>query len=322
MQAIIAPRYGSADVLQLKDVAKPAPQPDQVLIKVQAVALNSADVRLLAADPFLVRIKFGLTKPKVSIFGADIAGRVEAVGSHITQFKPGDEVFGDLALCGFGGLAEYVCAPEQMLALKPARLSFAQTAAVPMAGITALQGLRNQGKLQPGQKVAINGASGGVGTFAIQLAKAFGAHVTAICSSRNLEQARSLGADQVIDYTKADFTQNGQRYDLIVAVNGYHPLRAYKRALAEHGSYVMIGGRNAQLFQGLLLGPLMSLASNKKMGSLHAQSNQQDLNTLKDLIEAGKVMPLIDRQYALAEAVEAFRYVQAGHARGKVVITL
>jgi NADPH:quinone reductase-like Zn-dependent oxidoreductase len=264
----------------------------------------------------------GLLKPKNTILGADIAGRVEAVGSNVKQFQPGDEVFGDISAQGSGGFAEYASVPENLLALKPANLSFEEAAAVPMAAVTALQGLRDQGQIQPGLKVLINGASGGVGTFAVQIARSFGAEVTAVCSTRNLDQARSLGADHVIDYTKEDFTQSGQQYDLILAVNGYHPLSAYQRALTPKGIYVMAGGSTAQIFQALLMGPWMSKTGGKKMGAVTAKPNQKDLVLLKELLEAGKVVPVIDRRYPLSETAEALRYLGAGHARGKVVITV
>jgi NADPH:quinone reductase-like Zn-dependent oxidoreductase len=262
----------------------------------------------------------GLLKPKNTILGADIAGRVEAVGRHIKQFQPGDEVFGDIAGRGSGGFAEYACARESALALKPANLSFEEAAAVPMAAVTALQGLRDKGQIQPGHKVLINGASGGVGSFAVQIAKSFGADVTAVCSTGKMDMARSLGADHVIDYTKEDFTQNRQRYNLILAVNGYHPISAYKRALAPKGIYVMAGGSTAQIFQALLLGPWMSITGGKKMGAVSAKLNQKDLVAIKELLEAGEVIPVIDRRYPLSEVPEALRYLEEGHARGKVVI--
>jgi NADPH:quinone reductase-like Zn-dependent oxidoreductase len=323
MRAIVCTKYGPPDVLQLKEVEKPVPKVGELLVKVHAVAINAYDWHLLSADIFLVRLMAGgLLKPKKTILGADIAGRVEAVGSNVMQFRPGDEVFGDISACENGGFAEYACVPESLLAQKPINLSFEQAAAVPMAALTALQGLRDQGQIQPGQKVLINGASGGVGTFAVQIAKAFGADVTAVCSTRNLEQARSLGADHVIDYSKADFTQNGQQYDLILAANGYHPLSAYKRALTPQGIYVMAGGSPAQMFQALLLGPLNSKSGGRKMGGLSAKANQKDLLILKELLEAGKVVPVIDKRYPLSEAAEALRYLGTGHARGKVVITI
>ncbi len=323
MKAIVYTRYGTPDELQYQEVEKPAPEANEVLVKVHATSLNSADWRLLTADPFLVRLMAGgLLKPTNTILGADIAGRVEAVGSQITQFQPGDEVYGDLSGCGLGGLAEYVCAREDALALKPANLTFEQAAAVPMAAVTALQGLRDKGRIQPGQKVLINGASGGVGTFAVQLARWFGAEVTAVCSTRNVDQARSLGADHVIDYTREDFTRNGQRYDLILAVNGYHPIADYRRALSPNGIYVMAGGSNPQLFEALLLGSLMSMTGQKKMGALTANFSPQTLNFVSELLEAGKVVPVIDRCYPLSETIEAFRYLGEGHARGKIVISV
>jgi NADPH:quinone reductase-like Zn-dependent oxidoreductase len=323
MKAIVYTRYGSPEVLQLKEVAKPTPKEDEVLVKVHAASVNAYDWHLLSADIFLVRFMGGgLFKPKNTILGADIAGRVEAVGRNVKQFRPGDDVFGDIAGCGNGGFAEYVSVPEKPLVLKPVNLSFEEAAAVPMAAVTALQGLRDQGKIQPEQKVLINGASGGVGTFAVQIAKSFGAEVTAVCSTRNLDMARSLGADHVIDYTQEDFTQNGQQYDLILAVNGYHPISAYKRALTPKGIYVMAGGSPAQIFQAMLLGPWMSMIGNKKMGGVSATASQKDLIIMKELLEAGKVVPVIDKRYPLSEVAEALRYRGEGHARGKVVITV
>lgn len=323
MKAIVYEKYGSPDVLELKEVAKPTPKDDEILIKVHAASVNAADWHLLTADIFLVRLMgMGLFKPKNTILGADVAGRVEAVGGNVTQFQPGGEVFGDIAGYGFGALAEYVAVPEIAVALKPANLTFEEAAAVPLAAVTALQGLRDQGQIQPGQKVLINGASGGVGTFAVQIAKALGAEVTAVCSTRNVDQARSIGADHVIDYTQDDFTQNGQRYDLILAANGYHPLSAYKRVLSPKGIYVMAGGSMLQMFQALLLGAWMSEKEGKKLGALTAKANQKDLLIIKELLEAGKVVPVIDKRYPLSEAAEALRYLGKGHARGKVVITM
>ena len=288
MKAIVYTEYGSADVLQLREVDKPAPKEDQVLVKVYAVSVNSADLHLLRAEPFLVRLSAGLFKPKNEILGADIAGRVEAVGRNVTHFKPGDEVFGDISAGGFGGFAEYVCASENALVLKPAKSTFEEAAAMPMAAVTALQGLRDNGKIQSGQKVLINGASGGVGTFSVQIAKSFGADVTGVCSTRNVELVRSIGADRVIDYTKEDFTQNGERYDLIIAANGYHPIADYKRALSPTGIYVHSGGSAAQMFQAMLLGPWMSKSGGIKMGNLMAKPSQEDLVFVKELLEAGK----------------------------------
>lgn len=323
MKAIVYEKYGPPDVLELKEVAKPTPKDGEVLIKVHAASVNAADWHLLTADIFLVRLMgMGLFKPKNTILGADVAGRVEAVGPNVKQFQPGDEVFGDIAGYGFGSFAEYVAVPESAVALKPANLTFEEAAAVPLAAVTALQGLRDQGRIQPGQKVLINGASGGVGTFAVQIAKAFGAEVTAVCSPRNVDQARSLGADHVIDYTRKDFTENGQRYDLILAANGYHPLSAYKRALSPQGIYVMAGGSTTQMFQALLLGAWMSEKGGKKLGALTAKANQKDLLIIKELLEGGKVVPVIDKHYPLSDTAEALRYLGQGHARGKVVITM
>jgi NADPH:quinone reductase-like Zn-dependent oxidoreductase len=247
-----------------------------------------------------------------------MAGRIETVGRNVKQFHQGDDVLGMVK----GSFAEYACAPESALALKPINTSFDEAAAIPMAAITALQGLRDEGQIQAGQKVLINGASGGVGTFAVQVAKSFGAEVTAVCSARNLDQAHSLGADHVIDYTKEDFTQNGQQYDLILAANGYHPLSAYKRALTPKGIYVMAGGSFAQIFQAMLMGSMMSETGGRKMGGVSARGSQTDLAFIKELFEAGKVKSVIDKRYPLGETAEALRYLGKGHARGKVVITM
>jgi NADPH:quinone reductase-like Zn-dependent oxidoreductase len=264
----------------------------------------------------------GLLKPKNTILGCDIAGRVEAVGRDVKQFKPGDAVFGDVFMHHYGGFAEYVTAAESDLALKPANLSFDEAAAVPLAAKTALQGLRDLGHIQAGQKVLINGASGGVGTFAVQIAKTFGAEVTAVCSTRNLDMARTLGANHVIDYTKEDFTKNGQQYDLILAANGYHPISDYKRALSPRGIYVMSGGSLAQLFQVMLQGSRMSKKDGQQLGNLTLKPNPKDLPLLKELLETGKVVPVIDRRYSLSEVPEALRYFGVGHSKGKIVITV
>jgi NADPH:quinone reductase-like Zn-dependent oxidoreductase len=320
MKAIVHTRYGSPDFLQLKDVEKPSPQDNEVLIRVHAASVNAYDWHFLTADIFLIRVMGGgLLKPKDTRLGADVAGRVEAVGRNVKQFKPDDEVFGSI---GLGAFAEYVCGPESRLALKPANLSFEEAAAVPMAALTALQGLRDEGQIHAGQKVLINGASGGVGTFAVQIARSYGAEVIAVCSPRNLDQAHSIGADQVIDYTREDFTKNGQKYDLILAANGYHPLSAYKRALTPQGIYVMAGGSPAQIFQAILLGSRMSESGGKKMVALTAKIDQKDLDVMKVLLETGKIFPVVDRRYPLDEAAEALRYLGEEHARGKVVISV
>jgi NADPH:quinone reductase-like Zn-dependent oxidoreductase len=319
MKTIVYTKYGSPDVLQLKDVEKPTPNQDEVLIKIRAASVNAYDWHFLTADIFLIRLMGGgLLKPKDSRLGADVAGRIETVGRNVKQFQPGDEVFGMVK----GGFAEYASAPESALWLKPVNTSFDEAAAIPMAAITALQGLRDEGHIQAGQKVLINGASGGVGTFAVQIAKSFDTEVTAVCSTRNLEQARSIGADHVIDYTKEDFTKNGQQYDLVFAANGYHSLSAYKRALTPKGIYVMAGGTMAQIFQSMLLGSIMSEIGGRKMGGVSAKPSQNDLVYIKELYEAGKVKSVIDRRYPLSEVAEALRYIGDGHARGKIVITL
>ncbi len=322
MKAIILTQYGSPDVLQFKEVEKPILKDDEVLVKVLAASAAAGDWHLLRAKPFLFRFACGLLKPKHKILGAAVAGHVEAVGRNVKQFQPGEEVFGDLSRSGFGAFAEYVSVPENALALKPTSLTFEETAAVPVSAVTALQGLRDKGQIQPGQKVLINGASGGVGTFAVQIAKSFGADVTAVCSTKNVGMVRSIGADHVIDYTQEDFTKNGQQYDLILAANGYHPIWVYKRALRPKGRYVMTGGSTAQMFQAMLLGPFMSMTGRNNMGNVLARPNQRDLVFMKELLESGKVVPVIDRRYPLIEVSEAMWYLEEGHARGKVVITV
>ena len=278
----------------------------------------------MRANPFFIRLMpGGFLQPKNKILGADVAGRVEAVGSNVKQFKPGDEVFGYLpSATGRGTFAEYVCANENAIALKPANLSFEQAAAVPVAALTALQGLRDKGNIQPGQKVLINGASGGVGTFAVQIAKAFGAEVTAVCSTRNLDMVRSIGADHVIDYTKEDFTRNGQRYDLILAANGYHPISDYLRALSPEGIYVVAGGSMLQLFQAARQGRRTSKTGSQKTYVVSLVQSQKDLVFMKELLESGKVVPVIDGCYPLSKTAEALRYFEKVHAQGKVVITV
>jgi len=335
MKAIVYTQYGPPDVLQFREVATPTPADDEVLLKLYAASVNPLDLGVIRGVPafvrLIVRLLFGVRTPKAKVFGtdlagraekvlgSDIAGRVEAVGRHVKQFQPGDEVFGGNLFAG-GGFAEYVCAVEDKLALKPANISFEDAAAVPIAAITALQGLRDQGRIRPGQKVLIDGASGGVGTFAVQIAKSFGAEVTAVCSTRNVDTARSIGADHVIDYTREDFTQNGLRYDLILAANAYHSIFDYKRALSPDGVYVWVGGRVS--FQVMLLAPLLSRIGRKKVCYFLANLNKKDMVFLKDLLEAGKVVPVIDRSYPLSDAAEALRYLGEGHAQGKVILTV
>jgi len=310
------------DVLEFKDVTKPAPKDNEVLVKVHAASLNMADWHLLTAGVFLVRLSSGLFKPKNKILGMDVAGRVVAVGKNVKQFQVGDEVYGDLSGCGGGSFAEYVAVPEKSLALKPVNLTFEEAAAFPMAAVTALQGLRDVGKIQSGQKVLIQGASGGVGSFAVQIAKAFGAEVAAVCSIRNIEQARSLGADHVIDYTKEDFTKNEKKYDLIFAANGYRKLEEYKKSLAPKGIYVMSGGSTKQIFEALLRGSSLSEKNGRKLCAFTAQPKQEDLVFLKAWAEAGKVKPVIDKRYPFSETADALRYLGEGHARGKVILTI
>jgi NADPH:quinone reductase-like Zn-dependent oxidoreductase len=322
MKAIICPKYGSPDVLQLRDVVKPVPLEDEVLIQIHAASLNSRDLRMLRAKPVFMRLMpGGLFRPKNKILGADVAGRVEAIGCNIKQFKPGDEVFGYLPSgTGHGTFTEFVCAKENLITLKPANLTFEQAAAVPVAAMTALQGLRDNGNIQPGQKVLIYGASGGVGTFAVQISKAFGAEVTAVCSTRNLEMVRSLGADHVIDYKNEDFTQNGQEYNLILAVNGYRPISDYLHALKPEGSYVVSGGSMLQLFQTATSKKKVSRTGRQKISIVSLVQSQKDLALIKELLEAGKILPVIDRCYPLSETPEAFGYFEQVHPKGKVVI--
>jgi NADPH:quinone reductase-like Zn-dependent oxidoreductase len=322
MKAIVYKKYGPPDVLEVTEVEKPIPTDNQVLVKVHAASVNFGNLVLLKGEPFLARFAFGLLKPKYSIPGGDMAGTVEAVGKDITQFQPGDEVFGDLSGSGWGAFSEYVAIPEMAIALKPANLSFEEAAAAPMAGVTALQGLRDKGKIQAGQRVLINGASGGVGTFAVQIAKALGSEVTGVCSTRNVDILQSLGADHVIDYTKEKFTENKNTYDLILGVNGHQPLSDYKRALKPKGIFVHVGGSGSQMFQAMTMGAWISKTSSKKMGTFLQRANQEDLVCLKELMESGKVKPVIDRQYTFSEVPEAFRYFEQGHAQGKVVITV
>jgi NADPH:quinone reductase-like Zn-dependent oxidoreductase len=319
MKAIVFEKYGSPDVFQFKEVEKPTPKDNEVLVKVHAASLNAGDLQILRGESFILRLMNGLLKPKHKILGDDIAGRVEAVGRNVKQFQPGDEVFG---ISDYGAFAEYRCVTEEYLVLKPASMTFEEAAAIPMAAFPALQGLRDKGQIQSGQKVLINGASGGVGTFAVQLAKYFGAEVTGVCSTGKLDMVRSIGADHVIDYTKEDFTKSGQRYDLILDVAAHHSIIDFKRALSPKGIYVCIGGSMAQYFQAMLLGPLISMMGSKKMGSVMGKPNQKDYAFLIELFEAGKVVPVIDRCYPLSEVPEALRYLEEGHARGKVVITV
>ncbi len=314
MKAIVCPKYGPPDVLELKEIEKPVPRDNEILIRVRAASVNPLDWTTMRGTPYIGRALTGLRKPKNTRPGVDLAGQVEAVGRDVTQFQPGDEVFG----ASRGTFAEYVCTQGKALALKPANLTFEQAAAVPVAGFTALQGLRDKGRIQPGQKVLVNGSTGGVGTFAVQIAKAFGAEVTAVCSTRNVDMVRSLGADQVIDYTQENFTQSGQLYDLLLDSVGNHSLSACRRVLSPTGTYVMVGGPLTHILMVLVLSRFVS----QSLVFYIATTNKEDLVFLKELIEAEKVTPVIDRRYTLSEVPEAIRYLGEGHARGKVVINL
>jgi NADPH:quinone reductase-like Zn-dependent oxidoreductase len=321
LKAIVYHKYGSPDVLELREAQEPTPDDDEVLVKVHAASVNDWDWGLLRGKPFSNRLLFGLLKPKNQILGSDIAGRVEAVGKNVNQFQPGDEVFGDLSGCGWGGFAEYVCARDTALVLKPPSLTFDEAAAVPQAALLALQGLRKKGQIQPGQNVLINGAGGGAGTFAVQIAKSLGAEVTGVDSTSKLDMMRSIGADHVIDYTQEDFTRNGQRYDLILDAAAYHSFFDYKRALSPKGTYVVVGGSTARILQVVILGSLMSIIGNKALGMLAHKPNK-GLALMKELLEAGTVVPVIDRRYPLSEVAEALRYFGKGQAQGKLVITM
>ena len=322
MKASVFTEYGSPDRLQVKAVAKPTPKDDEVLVQVQASSINSWDWEFQSGTSFINRLLFGLFKPKPEkqILGADIAGTVEKVGKNVTRFQRGDEVFGDL-WDSWGGFVKYACAPERSLELKPVNSTFLEAAAVPQAGVLALQGLRKTGQIQPGQKVLINGAGGGVGTFAVQLAKLKGTEVTGVDKAHKLEAVRSVGADQVIDYTKEDFTQNGQRYDLILDAQGVRSMFDYKRALSPQGTYAMVGGAVPRILQALFFGLWGSITGGQKFRLVAAGPNK-GLADLKALIEAGKVIPVVDRVYKLSEVPEAFRYFAEGRHKGKVVIAM
>jgi NADPH:quinone reductase-like Zn-dependent oxidoreductase len=320
MKAIVYTEYGSPDVLQLKEVAKPLPADDEVLIKVRAVSVNRSDWEGLIGKPLYARMG-GLRKPGSQILGSDIAGTVEMTGKNITDFHPGDEVFGE-TMSYHDGFAEYVCAPVKALAQKPANMTFEEVSAIPQAGVIALQGMRDKGQVQPGQKVLINGAGGGAGTFAVQLARLYGAEVTGVDNTGKMDFLRSLGADHVIDYTREDFTKNRKQYDLILDLVAHRSAFAYPRALRPNGSAFFVGGSVATLFQILLLGPLIRSATGKHVRLLAVQPNRKDLVSITELCEAGKVIPVIDRIYTLSEVPEALRYLGEGRAKGKVVITL
>jgi len=325
MKAAVYTRYGRPDVLQIADVEKPVPKDDEVLVKVRAASVNPLDCHCIRGTPYLLRMITGLRKPKGTRPGVDVAGQVEAVGRNVTQFKPGDEVFGGCR----GAFAEYVCTSESALVVKPDNVTLEQAACVPVAAFTALQGLRDKGNIQPRQKVLINGAAGGVGTLAVQVAKWMGANVTGVCSTRNVDLVRSLGADQVIDYTREDFTKSGRRYDLFFDCVGKHSFSACRRVLNPDGIYIVVGmvGEPAGRWIGFLSRPIKALVlsrfvRHKRVLFLAATPSQHDLTVMRGLMESGKVIPVIDKRYRLSEVAEAVRYLEEGHARGKVVITL
>ncbi|HUU44595.1 MAG TPA: NAD(P)-dependent alcohol dehydrogenase [Acidobacteriota bacterium] len=322
MRAITYTEYGAPDVLQLAEVAKPTPNEDQVLVRIHAASVNPLDWHFMRGTPYLIRVQSGLRRPKAARLGVDVAGQVEAVGKNVTRFQPGDEVFGACK----GAFAEYGCAAERALVLKPASVTFEQAATVPVAALTALQGLRDKGQIQPGQKTLINGASGGVGTFALQIAKVLGAEVTGVCSTRNVNMVRSVGADHVVDYTQEDFTKSGQRYDLILDAIGNHSLTDTRHALTTKGTLVLVGGPDNGHWLGPLTGVLRVVVSSwftsQKLRPFLAHLGKDDLMVMRGFLEDGKVTPVIDRSYLLSDVPEAIRYLEEGHARGKVVITM
>lgn len=322
MRAIQYTEYGSPDVLQLTEGERPTPKDGEVLIKIRAASVNPLDWHFMRGTPYIVRAMTGLRRPKFTHLGVDVSGQVEAVGENVTQFQPGDEVFGSCK----GAFAEYVCASEDALVLKPGNVTFEQAAAVPVAAISALQSLRDKGQIRKGQKVLINGAAGGVGTFAVQIAKVFGADVTGVCSTRNLDMVQSIGANHVIDYTQENFTMSGKRYDLIVDTAGTHSLTDSMRALTHEGTLVLVGGPDdgnwLSPLTGLLKTVVLSWFVKQNLRSFLANLNRDDLKVLQEFLETGKVTPVIDRSYPLGEAPEAIRYLEEGHARGKVIITM
>jgi NADPH:quinone reductase-like Zn-dependent oxidoreductase len=318
VKALIYRRYGGPEVLELADVPQPQPRELEVLVRVRAASVNAADRVLMRGKPFLIRLGMGFPRPRHRTLGFDVAGHVEAVGSRVTQFRAGDDVFG---ASNFGGFAELVCVNEERLVPKPTGVSFEAAAATPTAGYTALQGL-SKGRIAAGQKVLIDGASGGVGTFAIQIARVCGANVTAVCSTRNVEIARALGASRVIDYRREDFARDAERYDLVLAANAYRPLSHYRRALKPGGAYVMTGGGGVQVLQAMLLGAFMSMTSSRKISNIMAVAKKKDLVVLRELLETGKIKPVIDRTVTLGGVADAIRALEKEHARGKVVVSI
>lgn len=321
MKAFVFERYGSPEQLQLREVSTPELKPDQVLVQIYATSLNQADLHLLYGEPFPIRLAgYGLFKPRYPILGGDIAGKVVKVGSQVTRLKVGDAVFGDIASAGFGGFAEFVAVRADLLAIKPENVSFEQAAATPVAAITALQALQNS-TVQAGQRILIHGASGGVGIFLLQIAKHMGLDITAVCSPRNLEQARAQGANKVIDYTREDFTTYPDRYDVVFGVNGNRHIDDYLKMLKPQGSYMMIGGGGKQLFQALVLGPLRSKKGGRSVRSLIVKNNPQDLEQLRNMLEQGIIRPVIEQSFAFEQLPSALQRLDTGHARAKLVIS-
>jgi len=322
VKAAVYSRYGPPDVVQIKEVEKPVPKDNEVLIKVHAASVNPLDWHFMRGTPYFVRIPAGLRKPKDTRLGVDVAGQIEEVGRNVTQFKPGDEVFGSCR----GAFAEYASTSESALVIKPANVTFEQAAAVPVAAFTALQGLRDKGHIQPGHTVLINGAAGGVGTLAVQIAKSCGKNVTGVCSTRNVDMVRSIGADHVVDYTQEDFTKSGQRYDLFFDCVGNHSLSACRGVLTSQGIYIAVGGPSGRWMIGPLTraitAPVLSRFVSQKLVMVLAKPSQKDLTVVRDLMEAGRATPVIDKRYRLSEVPDAIRYLEEGHARGKVIITL
>jgi NADPH:quinone reductase-like Zn-dependent oxidoreductase len=323
MKAIVYEKYGSPDVLELREIDKPIAKDNEVRVRIRAASVNPYDWHFLTGLPYIARPQFGLLKPKANVLGADLAGQVEAVGKNVTGFTLGDEVFGEVET---GSLAEYACVPEDLLVPKPTNLTFEQAAAVPLAALTALQALRDVGKVKPGQRLLINGASGGVGTFAVQIAKSFGTEVTGVCSTRNVDMVRSIGADHTIDYTHDDFTRRAQRYDLMLDLVGNRSLSECRRALNPEGVYLSCFGQPEHLWFGPMLGLLhMAVLSpfvSHQLSTFVMSPNAEDLRFMRELLEAGKVTPIIARTYPLSEVADALRFLEEGHAQGKVVISV
>ncbi|MFS0671645.1 NAD(P)-dependent alcohol dehydrogenase [Ornithinibacillus sp. 179-J 7C1 HS] len=322
MKAIISKKYGSPETLELKEIARPGLKENEVLVKVHAASINYGNIVLLRGKPYVARLAFGITKPKFLIPGGDMAGIVEAIGEKVTEFRIGDEVYGDLSGSGWGTFAEYVAVSDQAIAHKPSNLSFEEAAAVPMAATTALQAIRDKGRIGTGQKVLIQGASGGVGTFAMQIAKAYGAEVTAVVSTRNVEIAKDIGVDHIIDYKKDNLANLNQLYDVIVGVNGSQTISTYKHILKPNGIFVHVGGSSSQMYKTMFIGSWVSLFGKKKFVNFMQKPSKKDLVFLKEIIEAGKVKPVIDSSYPLCEVSKALKYFEEGHSRGKVVITI